>query len=142
GGRGVTGVGTLQASLPLVAALGVKGIVGSGVLVASRPQVSAITIVPDPTIWDTDNKPWGQADFVYAGEKPVMIVGNEFYLADEGTNFGGEPVKVTLSRSGLTIYGRSRDGQWKIDPTSVKEITGVFPIISGVPGTIVKISVG
>lgn len=142
GVRGIEGVGALLLANPAIVSSGIRRVTGEGALNAPRPTIAAVTIVPDPMIWDTDNRAWGTADFVYSEDKPVMLVGNEFYQADAGVNFEGEPVRVTLSRSGLTIYGRSRDGQWKIDPTSIKEVTGMFPIISGVPGTIVKISVG
>jgi len=70
------------------------------------------------------------------------IIGNAFFQAEAGVNFGDVAVNVSLVRTGLTIYGRDRFGQWKIDPGLVKEITGLFPMIRGLPGTVIKVSVG
>lgn len=119
-----------------------RGLTFSGSLFAPLPQTSAGASIPDPTAWDTDDKTWGQADFVYAEDKPVMLVESEFFQVDEGERFGDTQVDVVLTRTGLTIAGRDRQGQWKIDPTLVKEVTGIFPLIRAVPGTIVRVSIG
>jgi hypothetical protein len=126
----------------LPAASGPNHYTGSGALVAPAATISAVTDVPDPTIWETDNLPWGAADFVYADDKPVMIIGNEFYQADRDLRFGETALRVVLMRSGLTIMGRDRFGNWKADPTTTKELTGLWPIIRGVPGTRINIYAG
>jgi hypothetical protein len=71
-----------------------------------------------------------------------MLLGSEFFQADNGVDFGGDAIKVSLTRTGLTIFGRDRDGQWKVNPTIIKEVTGIWPIFRGVPGTLIMISVG
>ena len=111
-------------------------------LLAPRAQLAAATFVPDPTIWETDNQAWGDADFIYSEAKPVMIIENSFWQADEGARFDSVDVQVVLTRTGLAITGKDRFGNWKVDPATVKEITGIYPMIKGVPGTILKISIG
>lgn len=119
-----------------------RHLTGIGALASPVPGISALTSVPDPTIWDTDNQPWGEADFVYSQAKPVMIIGNEFYQADSALRFGETSLNVVLSRTGLTIFGKDRFGNWKSDPSSYKELTGFWPIIRGTAGTIVKVYIG
>lgn len=137
-----TGTGALVSPKAVLAATTLRGYNGIGALVTSPPQVLAVTIVPDPTIWETDNQPWGAADFVYADNKPVMIIGNEFYQADRDLRFGEESLNVSLVRTGLTIMGRDRFGNWKSDPTTMKEISAIWPIIRGTPGDQVNIYIG
>ncbi len=113
-----------------------------GALSAPSVTLEAATIVPDPTIWETDNQPWGSADFVYADNKPLMIIGNAFFQADNGQKFDEESLRVVLSRSGLTIMGRDRFGNWKSDPSTMKIVQNIWPIIRGTPGDIIQIYVG
>jgi len=140
--RHILGIGALIAPHPGLIAAPVSGYHGTGALIAPAATIEAVTLVPDPTIWDTDNQPWGSADFIYAQAKPVMIIGNEFYQADSDLRFGEISLKVVLSRTGLTILGRDRFGQWKSDPSSMKEVTGVWPLIRGTAGTIIDVYIG
>lgn len=139
-----TGSGDLILIPPVVEGAGTvtQHITGSGALVMPLPLVVAATNVPDPTIWETDNQPWGSADFAYADNKPVMIIGNEFWQADRALRFGETPLQVSLVRSGLTIFGRDRFGNWKSDPTSMKICQGLWPVIRGTPGQIVRVYCG
>jgi hypothetical protein len=139
---GFMATAALTAPLPVVAGTGVRHITGTGDLETPSMQITATTSVPDPTIWETDNQEWGAADFIYSQSKPVMLIGNEFYQADAGLRFGETSLRVVMSRTGLTIIGRDRFGQWKSDPSSMKECTGIWPLIRGVPGTVVRVYIG
>lgn len=110
---------------------------------SSPPQnIAVVSFIPDPTIWDTDNRPWGAADFAYSEAKPIMIIGSEFFQAEEGASAGGNPVRVSLVRTGLTIFGRDQHGKPKVDPGMIKFVSGLWPSIKGLPGTVVKLYVG
>ncbi len=140
--HGIPGTGALVSS-PATLLAGVnRNWIAVGALVSPSSSILAETSVPDPTIWDTDNQPWGEADFVYSQAKPVMIIGNEFYQADAALRFGETSLRVVMSRTGLTIFGKDRFGNWKSDPSSYKEVTGLWPIIRGTAGTIIKVYVG
>ena len=117
-------------------------VTGVGELASTKAFLVVVTYVPDPEIWDTDDKAWDAADIIYSEARPVMIVGNEFYQADNGINFGGSPIRVQLGRTALTIFGRDRQGQWKASPNIIKMVSNVYPLIKGTPGTVVKISIG
>lgn len=138
----LTATGALVIGLPTVAGGGSFGFSVEGELFMPMPLVAGGTSLPDPTIWETDNQPWGAADFIYADNKPVMIIGNEFYQADRDLRFGEESLNVVISRTGLTIMGRDRFGNWKSDPSSMKEVQNIWPIIRGTPGDIVRVWVG
>lgn len=136
-GRIATGV--LTAPHPaVVVAVPHAGRLAVGALSGPSMLVDATTIVPDNTIWETDDRPWGAADFIYSQAKPVMIIGNEFFQADAALRFGETSLRVVLSRTGLTIFGKDRFGNWKSDPGSYKQVTGCWPLIRGQTGTLIQ----
>lgn len=134
--------GALSSPHVLLAGAAARAYFASGELISPSVQILAETNVPDPTIWETDNQPWGAADFAYAANKPVMIIGNEFFQADRDLRFGEISLRAVLMRSGLTIMGRDRFGNWKSDPRSMKEAQKLWPIIRGTPGTIISVYLG
>lgn len=140
--RGHPGTGVLVSSTGILFAAVHRNLFGSGTLTAPQVELFVESSVPDPTIWETDNQPWGSADFVYADNKPVMLIGNEFYQADRALRFGETSLNVSLIRSGLTIMGRDRFGNWKSDPSTMKECSGIWPIIRGTPGSLINIYIG
>jgi len=113
-----------------------------GALVGPGSLIEATTVSLDNSIWDNNDEEWGQADLVYSEARPIMLVAAEFYRADDGVNFGDQPIEASLTRTGLAIIGRDRFGQWTIDPTVIKEIVGLYPIIKGNPGTVIQIWCG
>lgn len=137
-----TGTGALVISPATLASTATRGYLALAALSISGSTITAVSSVPDPTIWETDNQPWGSADFVYGDNKPVMIIGNEFYQADRDLRFGETPLRVVLMRSGLTIMGKDRFGNWKSDPTTTKELTMLWPIIRGSAGSQVNVYAG
>jgi hypothetical protein len=92
--------------------------------------------------WDETDRAWGDASAIYSESRPVAILGDRFFQFDSGSNFQAGPVQVSLTRTGLTITGQDRFGQWTIDPGLIKEILGMWPVFKGVTGTIVQLWVG
>ncbi len=87
-----------------------------------------------PLTWDEVDRPWGQADFMYSAAKPVMLVGAQFFESDTGILTGDQPIHVVLTRTGLTILGRDRFGNWKSDPGIIKHVSGVWPMLKRTSG--------
>ena len=50
-----------------------------------------------------------------------------FNLMDSGFDFAGTPFTSFVERTGLSIYGRDRQGNWKADEKVVKMINAVWP---------------
>lgn len=92
--------------------------------------------------WDETDREWGTASAVYSEARPVAIIGNRFYQWDAGNQFNSGPVEVSLTRTGLTIIGQDRFGQWQVNPEIVKEVLGLWPVFRGVTGSIVQLWVG
>jgi hypothetical protein len=92
--------------------------------------------------WDETDRAWGDASAIYSESRPVAIIGDRFYQFDAGVNFAVGPVEVTLGRTGLTIVGQDRFGQWMVDPGVEKLVTGMWPVFRAPAGTVVQIWVG
>jgi len=92
--------------------------------------------------WDETEREWGTASAVYSEARPVAIVGDRFYQFDAGNAFNSGPVEVALTRTGLTIIGQDRFGQWQINPEVIKEVLGIWPVFKAPTGTVVKLWVG
>lgn len=114
----------------------------SGALQASSATLVGLVQIPNAESWDTINGAWGDADAALSEDKPVYFVGAEFYQEGLGTLYNGLPIISSLVRTGLTITGKGRKGEWTIDPTVVKEVTGIYPVIRGTPGQVVTIKIG
>jgi len=92
--------------------------------------------------WDETDRQWGDASAVYSEAKPVAIIGDRFYQFDSGVTFAAGPVEVSLTRTGLTILGQDRFGQWEIDPSIIKMVLGMWPVFRAAKGTVVQLWVG
>ena len=93
--------------------------------------------------WDqAGDRTWGDASAIYSEAKPVAIVGDLFWQFEAGQDFGSGPVEVALTRTGLTIVGQDRFGQWEIDPTIVKLANGMWPVFKAEPGVVVQLWLG
>jgi len=97
---------------------------------------------PNPDSWESVENAWGDADAVLSEDKPVFFLGAEFYQEGVGTLYNGLPIKANLVRTGLVITGKGRKGEWTVDTTVTKEVTGIWPVIRGKPGQIVRIKLG
>lgn len=96
----------------------------------------------DLVVWKDDTGRWNDASAVFSKAKPVMIQGNDFYVADETDEMTPHTMKVVLSRTGLTIYARDQEGNPKNDTEAIKSVQGIWPEIEAPPGTIVEVWVG
>lgn len=92
--------------------------------------------------WDETDRDWGTASAVYSESKPVAIIGDRFFQFDSGVTFQAGPVEVSLTRTGLTIVGQDRFGQWQISPETIKEVLGMWPVFKAATGTVVQLWVG
>jgi len=96
----------------------------------------------DTIKWKNDTGVWNDATAIFSKAKPVMIQGNDFYVADETDEELDHVMEVVVARSGLTIYARDQEGNPKSDTETIKSVQGIWPEIEAPPGTIVKVSVG
>jgi len=96
----------------------------------------------DPQSWEAADREWGQGINVLSEDKPVFILDDTFYQEGDGTLYGDIPIPCRIVRTGLAVTGKGRKGEWTVDTTVVKHVNGIWPVIKGVPGTVVKIRIG
>jgi len=111
-------------------------------LFAQNATFSAFAEFGDIATWESDDAIWGQPPLIHAKNWPVFVKGTSFYQAEITGKFDKTPVRVIVERTGLTILGRDRQGNWKVDAGIIKFVSGVWPLFRGVPGTKVLIYVG
>jgi len=92
--------------------------------------------------WDETDRDWGTASAVYSESKPIALLEDRFYQFDTGVTFQVGPVEVSLTRTGLTIVGQDRFGQWQINPQTIKEVLGMWPVFRAPKGVVVQLWVG
>jgi hypothetical protein len=135
-------VGALLAGEATLESGGKKEITGRAQLKALPAYVALDAASGDLLTWEMDDAIWGQPSVIHARDWPVFAKGNRFFQADFGRYFDKEPVRVVLERTGLSILGRDRQGNWKVNAGVIKFISGVWPYLKGTPGTEVLVYVG
>lgn len=88
----------------------------------------------DPNVWDSSAHPPYQYRLLQASPES----GKLFFL-DNTNDFDGAEMKAFVERTGLAIYGKDREGNWKADATKMKLIRGLRPKIEGGP---IKVQIG
>lgn len=88
----------------------------------------------DPNSWDSDDTTWNGTEFTEASQRLVMasLANTEIYLADSGKTFDGASISVMLEKEGM-MFG---------DPSTVKMLKQIRPVIEANPGTVVQIATG
>jgi hypothetical protein len=87
----------------------------------------------DPAPWDTDLTAWNGPDFTPDTARVMMgSADNKLYLLDASTSFDGALPNAHLERTGLSFDA----------PERIKEISGVWPRITGNRGGTVIVRVG
>jgi hypothetical protein len=114
----------------------------SEILYSGSATVSAQVSSGRIQIWDEADYEWGQSPLIHGRDYPMLITDNIFFQGDVTGTFDREPVEVVLERIGLTLMGRDRQGNWKVDPSKIKFISGIWPVLRGLPGTQVKLFIG
>lgn len=83
----------------------------------------------DSQVWDDDSEAWDatahppyQYRLLQASPETTKL----FFL-DNGNNFDGADMQSFVERTGLAIYGKDREGNWKADITKMKLIKGLRP---------------
>ncbi len=87
--------------------------------------------------WNSNSNTWAGSSLAIGEAHPIFLVDNEFFQAD--TKFFGEEtgtVNSLLERIGIPLVAD------KVDPSSVKLITKVWPLITGKIGDQIEICVG
>lgn len=92
--------------------------------------------------WESDDVTWGGVELVHGEARPILVSGTRFFRADTTNLFDTEPVQVIVERTGLTVFGRDREGQPKSDPMLIKLIREIWPVFIGIVGTKVDIYAG
>lgn len=88
-------------------------------------------------LWDDDTGPWSELI-----RRRVIVCGQaatKFYNLDSGLTRDGAAFTATLQRTGLSIIGRRRNGDWVVDFEKIKMLSRMLPKIQGGP---VRIRVG
>lgn len=75
---------------------------------------------------------------LYLDRRPVLVIGDNLYRTDLGSDFAGDPIAVVLERVGWSLEGVGRDGAPRNNPSRVKLLREVWPLIRGTAGTVVN----
>ena len=94
--------------------------------------------LPGGTTWSAATQPWNSDINAWMlSLRRKVILGdpatNNFYLLDSGTTRNGVGYTGTLQRTGLSIIGRKRTGEWIEDFEHAKLISKVWPKVVGGP---------
>jgi len=79
--------------------------------------------------WDTDDVAWSVND-----RRKIVLAdpsNTKFFMLDSGTTFDGSPINITLSRDGLGVVGRKRNGDWIVDFSKMKFVHRLWLKASG-----------
>jgi hypothetical protein len=81
--------------------------------------------------WSSDLNPW----LLSFRRKTVIYqpTANKFYMLDNGSTRDGAAFTGTIQRTGLSIIGKKRTGEWIEDPEHGKLVSKVWPKASGGP---------
>lgn len=81
--------------------------------------------------WDEEVGAWGE---VFRRRVVVASPDNsKLYYLDAGTERDGETFPASAIRTGLSVVGRDRRGQWIVDHKTVKMVDSLWPKMSGGP---------
>lgn len=91
--------------------------------------------------WATDNVAWGDRASDPTKQRLVMasLADSMLYTPEQSQQFNGADMHCFVERQGLGIPVSPKGPP---DYTRMKQITGLWPRISGTPGGVVKVSVG
>ena len=92
--------------------------------------------------WDSQTGVWGESTGGLLKRLPIMSNAALFYAGDYGLTQAGAGVLVALERTGLAVTGRNFRGELKSDPSMVKKVTEIWPLITGTAGDVVKVYAG
>ena len=98
----------------------------------------------DTESWDSDVSAWGGQELELSAFRPVLLQGAQFQQTDVTDKMGTAAADYTsfVERTGLAIAGRDRQGAPIVDPSIVKLVRGVYPLIEAPPGTVIKTRLG
>lgn len=82
-------------------------------------------------LWDDDTGPWSELL-----RRRVIMAGTaatKFYNLDRGTTRDGSAFTGTLSRDGISLLGRKRNGDWIVDFQKMRMLKGIWPKVQNGP---------
>lgn len=81
---------------------------------------------------------WDSGGVIALEALPIMLTraAATFSLADSSLDISATPLPVRIERIGLPLVARA------VRPSSIKVITGIWPLIHGNPGDVIQVYVG
>lgn len=82
-------------------------------------------------LWDDDTGPWSELL-----RRRVILAGTaatKFYNLDRGTTRDTVSFTGTLSRDGISLLGRKRNGDWIVDFQKMRMLKGIWPKVQNGP---------
>lgn len=117
---------------------GEQGVVSFGLDINYRNVVIGNLELSTDEVWDTgtdlwldDNGPWSEIQ----RRKLIALnpTANKFYNLNKGYTRDGVVFSKTLQRTGLSILGRRRNGEWIVDFQKMKMAMRLWPKVIGGP---------
>jgi hypothetical protein len=111
---------------------------------AFDPGAGATTFASQTIPFDEMVGQFGQRTFAPGRKRLLMAdpIGDRIILGEQGFTNEGDFYNAYVERTGLAVVGTDRFGQPKVDTTSTKVITEVWPRMRMLNGTTVHIQVG
>lgn len=134
-------LGTEQPNRALVWNYSEAGTAFSSADVNFRNVAFGIPEVADSETWETTNDEWNADDVTWNRNdrrRGIACVTDktELRAIDQGLTRDGENFTATLQRTGLSIVGRKRNGEWIVDFKKLKTFKRVWLKIEGAPVTV------
>lgn len=79
---------------------------------------------------------------LFLEQRPVMLIGQAAFRADMGEDFAGSQILTILERVGWAIESTDRNGVIVSNPSRIKLLREIWPIIRGTVGDVVDIYAG
>ena len=98
----------------------------------------------DSEVWDADVTTWNERLYKALAYKMLgaFVTDNQLWEHNVSQKLGTTAYTSVLERTGLALVGQGRDGQPKVDPTSVKQVTEIWPLMSATQSMTLSVSVG
>lgn len=99
----------------------------------------------DAGTWDSDTTIWDSRVFSPIFSRMIMADRSAtklIYRMDSSNKFDGTDFEGRLTRVGLAVTGKDRQGNWKVDSESEKLIQSLYPRVTGEPGATIYFSIG
>lgn len=89
-----------------------------------------------PTAWTVDDGPWSTQTGAGQGRRRLVTWNTDaskIYIMDQGSTRDGLVFNGTAQRTGLSLLGRKRSGEWIVDYQVMKLFDEIWPKLQGGP---------